>query len=71
MQHLAVMFQISVGLVHKVIHKYIYVLHTYLVPKYVRWHSMNNWRKLAGHYPDWPSVVRFIIYACHSVGDCL
>ena len=59
MQHLAVHFGISVGLVHKIIHRYIYILHAYVVPKYIRWHSMPHWRRLAGEIPDWPNVVSF------------
>ena len=58
MQHLASQFGVSVSLVHKIIHRYIYVLHAYLVPKYVRWHSMPHWRRLAGLIPEWPTVVR-------------
>ena len=57
MQHLAMHFGISVGLVHKIIHRYIFILHAYLVPKYIRWHSMRHWRRLAGTFPDWPTVV--------------
>ena len=58
MHHLAIHFGISVGLVHKIIHKYIFILHGYLVPKYIRWHSMRHWRRLAGTFPEWPNVVR-------------
>ena len=57
MFHLASQFGISVGLVHKIIHKFLPILHVYLVPKYVRWHSMNTWRQLAGTFPEWPRVV--------------
>ena len=62
MQHLASQFGISVSLVHKIIHRYIYVLHAYLVPKYIRWHSMPHWRRMVGMIPEWPTVVsKFVI----------
>ena len=57
MHSLACQFGISVSCIHKIIHKYVKILHTYLVPKYIRWHSMNTWRQLAGSFPDWPTVV--------------
>ena len=61
MQHLASHFGISVSLVHKIIHRHIYILHAYLVPKYIRWHSMPHWRRLAGIVPEWPTVVCSIL----------
>ena len=60
MQSLVSLFGIPVSSVHKIIHKCIRVLHSYLVPKYVRWHSMRNWRDLYGTYPEWPSVVALL-----------
>ena len=35
-------------------------LHGYLVPKYIQWHSMADWRKLRGFFPEWPRVVALI-----------
>ena len=60
MQHLSMHFGVSVPLVHKVIHKIIPYLHVYVVPKYIRWHSMAHWRRLAGYYPDWPNTVAIL-----------
>ena len=60
MHHLAMHFGVSVGLVHKIIHSIIPCLHMYLVPKYIRWHSMAHWRRLTGYFPDWPNVVAIL-----------
>ena len=60
MQSLAILFGIHVASVHKIIHKYLRILHSYLVPKYIRWHSMGHWRRLAGTYPEWPTVVALL-----------
>ena len=57
MSHLAMHFGISVAAVHNIIHRIIPYLHSYLVEKYIRWHSMPHWRRLAGFYKDWPTVV--------------
>ena len=57
MRTLAMIFGIHVSTVHKVIHKFLRILHVYLVPKYIRWDSMNTWRNLAGTFQDWPRVV--------------
>ena len=57
MTMLASLFGIPVSCVHKIIHKMIKYLHAYLVPKYIKWHSMREWRKLSGFYPEWPRVV--------------
>ena len=54
MQTLAMLFGIHVSSVHKIIHRFLRLLHVYLVPKYIRWHSMNTWRNLAGTFADWP-----------------
>ena len=60
MHHLAMHFEIPVSSVHAILHKTIIILHVYLVPKYIRWHSMPHWRNLAGTYPEWPNVVAII-----------
>ena len=60
MQHLAMHFSITVGCVHSTIHRCILLLHAYLVPKYIRWHSMPHWRNLGGTYPEWPRVVAIL-----------
>ena len=60
MQNLSVIFGIPVSCIHKIIHKWVRILHTYLVPKYIRWHSMAHWRRLAGSYPEWPRVVAIV-----------
>ena len=60
MQHIAMHFGISVPLVHKVIHRNIPYLHSYIVPKYIHWHSMAHWRHLAGYFPEWPTVVAIL-----------
>ena len=57
MHHLAMHFGISVGCVHKTIHKLLPYIHTYFVHKYIRWHSMAHWRRLSGHFAEWPTVV--------------
>ena len=60
MHHLSMHFEIPVSTVHKIIHRMIKILHAYLVPKYIRWHSMAEWRNLAGTYPEWPQVVAIL-----------
>ena len=60
MHHLAMHFGVSVALVHKVIHKMIPYLHILMVSKYIRWHSMQHWRRLSGTFPDWPNVVAIV-----------
>ena len=57
MDHLSMHFGISVSSIHRFIHKVLPVLHAYLVPKYIRWHTMNKWRSLVGTIPEFPSVV--------------
>ena len=59
-QHLANHFGISVTSVHRIIHKILPVLHSYIVPKYIKWHNMNDWRKLRGTFPTWPNVVAIL-----------
>ena len=60
MHHLAMHFAIPVSCVHKILHTFIKLLHVYLVPKYIKWHSMAHWRNLAGTYPEWPRVVAIV-----------
>ena len=60
MHHLSMHFSIPVSCVHVIIHRNIRYLHAYLVPKYIRWHSMPHWRNLAGIFGDWPVVVGII-----------
>ena len=54
------LFGINVSCVHKIIHEIIKYLHAYLVPKYIKWHSMADWRKLRGIFPECPRVVAMI-----------
>ena len=67
-------FGISVSCVHKIIHRLLPVLHHYLVPKYIRWHSMQHWRRLRGTFPEWPRVVAIIdgtpFRISRPKGDC-
>ena len=60
LQHLAVSFGIGVSSVHRVIHKIIPLLHVSLVPTYIKWHTMNEWRNLVGSFPSWPRVVAIL-----------
>ena len=60
MQDLSLIFGIDASSVHRIIHEYIRLLHVYLVPKYIRWHSMDYWRNLAGFYKEWPRVVALL-----------
>ena len=60
MQTLAMLFGIHVSSVQKIIHRFLRLLHVYLVPKYICWHSMNTWRNLAGTFADWPRVVAIL-----------
>ena len=39
------------------IHQILPKLHTYIVPKYIQWHSANYWNSLAGEFPKWPKGV--------------
>ena len=57
MENLSVLFNIPVSTVHRLLHKFVKLFHAYLVPKYIKWHSMNVWRYLAGIFPEWPTVV--------------
>ena len=60
MHHLSVHFNIPVSSVHRIIHKILPMLHVYLVPKYIRWHSDRTWRNSAGFFPEWPRVVAIV-----------
>ena len=60
MSSLASQFGIPVSCVHKIIHKIFLILYSFLVPKYIKWHNMNTWRKFAGFFPEWPRVVAIL-----------
>ena len=60
MHHLASHFNIGVSTVHRILHQIIKYLHAHLVPKYIVWHTMRQWRDLAGIYPEWPRVVAIL-----------
>ena len=60
MHDLAMLFGIPVSLVHNILHRNLKILHAFLVPKYIQWHSMQKWRNLAGTYPEWPRVVALV-----------
>ena len=60
MAYIGAQFRVSVACIHKIIHRMIPIFHSNLVPKYIRWHSMNHWRWLSGTFPEWPRVVAII-----------
>ena len=60
MEILSFVFGIPVTCTHRIIHKCVKILHAYLVPKYIQWHTMPEWRSLAGTYPEWPRVVAIL-----------
>ena len=60
MSHLSMHFGISTPCIHKIIHRLLPVLHSYVVPKFIKWHSMHHWRRLVGTFPEWPRVVAII-----------
>ena len=60
MQHLAIHFGVPVSCIHRIIHKSVKILHAYVVPRYIRWHTMPEWRNLAGTFPEWPKVVAIL-----------
>ena len=60
MTHLSMHFGVSTPCVHKIIHNLLPILHSYVVPKFIKWHSMNHWRRLVGTFPEWPTVVAII-----------
>ena len=57
MTYLAMMFRLHVSVVHRTIHYMIPMLHVIFVPLYIRWPTMQEWRNLAGTFPEWPRVV--------------
>ena len=60
MSVLAMNFGISISAVCKIIHKILPKMHVYLVPKYIKWLSFNEWRELAGTFSEWPRVVEIL-----------
>ena len=60
LHHLAMHFGIPVTSVHRIIHRLLPRMHVYFVQKYIKWHSMNHWRNLAGTFPEWPSTVAIL-----------
>ena len=58
--HLASHFGIPVSCAHRIVHKCVKLLHAYLVPKYIRWPTLQQWRNLAGRYPEWPRIVAIL-----------
>ena len=60
MHHISSHFQIPVTCVHRIIHKIIPILHVYIVPNYINWHTHPDWRALTGTFPEWPRVVAII-----------
>ena len=50
-------FGIPVTCVHRIIHKCLPRIHASLVPKYIQWHSHQEWLDLAGKIPEWRHVV--------------
>ena len=53
-------FGIGLTSVHRIIHRIVPILHTYVVNRYIKWHDMNYWRSLAGVLPTWPRVVAIL-----------
>ena len=60
LQHLASQFGIPVTCVHQIIHKLLPIFHVVLVPKYIVWHSPQQWRNLSGTIDYWPTVVAIL-----------
>ena len=60
MHHLAMHFAIPVSSVHTILHRIMKYLHAYLVPRYIKWHTMAEWRNFIGFYPEWPRVVAIV-----------
>ncbi len=54
---LAFLFGISESLVCHVIHFTVPILHTHLVPRFIRWPTAPEWNAQAGTYPHFPGVV--------------
>ena len=60
MQHLSIHFGVPVTCIHQILHECLKIMHAYLVPRYIHWHSMPKWRSLAGTFPEWPRVVAIV-----------
>ena len=60
MHHLSSDFGVSVACVHRVIHKIVPLLHVFIVPRYIVWHTDRKWNSLAGELPQWPRVVGIV-----------
>ena len=60
MHNLGFIFGLPVSSVHRIIHKTLRILHSFLIPKYIKWHNMQQWRSLAGKFPEWPRVVAIL-----------
>ena len=60
MHHLSMHFGISVSCVHRIIHHTLPILHVFIVPNYIQWHSAKHWNDLAGEIPQWPKVVAIV-----------
>ena len=54
---LASKFSIPSSTAHRIIHRILPMLHVVTVPKYIIWHSPNEWNALAGTNNQWPQVV--------------
>ena len=67
MQHLSVHFGVSVSTIHEIIHKMLPYFHEYLVDRYIKWHTMNKWRRLVGTFPDWPNCVAILDGTCFRI----
>ena len=44
-------FNISISAACMTIHKILPLMHEYLVPNFIKWHTMYYWRSLAGDFP--------------------
>ena len=71
MQQLSTQFGIPVSNVHRIIHKILPILHVYLVKRYIKWPSDNEWQDLVGTFPAFPNCVAIIDGTPHrqSKGD--
>ena len=57
LHHISMEFGIPLSCTHRIVHRGLKYLHAYLVPRYIRWHTMHEWRNLARTFPEWPRVV--------------
>ena len=71
MQQLSTYFGIPVSNVHRIIHKNLPILHVYLVKRYIKWPSDNDWQNIVGSFPAFPNCVAVIDGTPHrqSKGD--